>query len=653
MRVNIGLLCLWLGLLLGSAHVSGQAYKTLKTVPSKAANHYNKAMSLQRGGELRQAISELDNALKVAPDFMDALVLQASLSGAIGRFEQAITGFKKAIDLDPEYSPRLYYELALNEFDFERYDDAAKNVKRYLAAAPDNDPRRDRGERLLANARFAAEAVKDPKPFVPENLGPSINTAGDEYLPSFTADGEQLIFTARVQNQEDFFYTRKVDGAWLPRQPLQDINTSNNEGAQSISADGRLMVFTRCTPEAGCNLFFSEFKHSKWTKPKSMGEPVNSRAWDGQPSLSANGELLFFASERPGGMGGRDIWMSRRAPDGTWKTPVNVGAPINTPGRDECPFLHADGQTIYFCSDGHPGMGKADLFVSRYEGSKWGQPMNLGYPINTSAQEGTLTVSTDGQTAYFARGGQTNGDAITGRPHVDIFSFPLYEAARPQPVTYVKAKVSDQVTGERLVADLLFTELSGGQPYARAKSGDAGDFIICLPAAYEFGLQVSKEGYFFHSENFAPQPGRTLPDPFVLDIRLLPLGSAPKASQAASADDKTAAPAIVLRNVFFATGSAELLPASVAELGQLKKLLDTQPLLRIRIDGHTDNVGDAAANQVLSEGRAQAVYDYLVAQGIAAERLAYKGFGDRQPLEANDTATGRQRNRRTEFVVLE
>ncbi len=627
-----------------------------KDLSKKERKWYNEALSYNRSEDFSKAIEVLEKVIESAPDFMDARILQASIKGQTGDLEACEAGFEAIVQQAPDYNTRVWYELALTEMQLQKYDEAVAHFEKYLAEDPKSDRRRQKAEAYLANARFAAKAVANPVPFTPVNLGDSINTTDQEYLPSFTADGEYLIFTARVNRQEDFFFSQKTGTQWSQRKPLEAINTPFNEGAQSISADGRLLVYTFCgntgPGSTSCDLYYTEKKNGDWSAPQPIGSPVNTASWEGQPSLSADGYTLYFASDRAGGRGSRDIWKSTRNNDGSWSKPTNLGPTINTTANDECPFIHPDGETLYFCSAGHPGMGGLDLYVARLntEG-EWEAPMNLGYPINTPATEGTMTVSLDGKTAYFARD-KNNLNNPQGRQQRlvdnDIYSFPLYAEARPQPVTYVKARVINAQARRGIEANIELIDLTRDKVFLSATTDYDGHFLVSLPVGRDYALNVNRTGYLFQSEHFALSEANTVDNPFLLEIVLQPI---PESTTAAEGDGEVSKP-IILQNLFFTTGSAELRPTSTTELQRLQRLLDENPKLHIRIDGHTDNVGSEEDNLKLSENRAKSVYDWLIAHGIDADRLSYQGFGESRPLTENDTEEGRQRNRRTEFVVV-
>jgi outer membrane protein OmpA-like peptidoglycan-associated protein len=630
-------------LTLASSSPAQPTYVTAQTAPSKAVSAYHDGINEARAGNTAIALGYFERAIRESPTFIDGYLYWAGMQYEMKDFARAEEGFEKVIGWDAAYEPRAFYTLALCEWQQNKFEEAADHAERYVRSNPANTKLLREARRLAENARFAAEAVKNPVPFDPQPLGPGVNTRADEYLPTITADGQTLIFTRRAYD-EDFYKSEWKDGAWQTAEPLEGVNTSQNEGAENISPDGSWLVFTACGrrgdgSQGSCDLYWSQLKNGAWTKPVPFSAAINSPDWDAQPCISADGKALFFSSMRPGGQGGRDLWMTTRQPGGKWSKPENLGPGINTSGDEQTPFIHPDGQTLYFTSDGLPGMGENDLYFARRQpDGAWGAPQNLGYPVNTKANEGTLTVSLDGRTAYFAA---NRADSQGG---IDIYQFDLPEQARPQPVTYARARIADAATGAPLVAKVDFIDLKNGQSFMSTYAKNDGTVLVCLPAGRDYALHVSKEKYLFYSENFSLTQAATFEKPFTLDIDLQPIMSE---SGAAAPEPKP----VVLRNVFFETGSASLRPESATELDRLAGLLTEVPTLRIQINGHTDNIGDDASNQKLSEARAQAVYHYLLNKNIPGERLKFKGFGEMQPVESNDTPEGRSRNRRTEFVV--
>lgn len=649
-----------LSFLLFGQLLSAQDFTTRKTTTPKALKFYKSGRQAASAEDTNRAIKFFSKALKEDPNFIDARINIANLKYDDKDYERAKRIYKEILVTAPDYSANLYYNLAMVEWKMNEFEAAVKLFEVFLKKETKKNRRVDRAKIYIRDGEFAAWAIKNPVLFNPQRLSDNINTPAQEYLPTITADEESFIFTRNQKGDENFFFSKKTDEGWSVAQPLESINTPLNEGAQTLSADGKWFVFTACNRREGmgsCDLFSSQqLSNGQWTPAKNMGAPINSRGWESQPSLSPDGKTLFFTSDRAG-KGGRDIWFSRRSSKGKWSEPKNIGAPINTKFDEQSPFFHPDGKTLYFMSQGHPGMGGDDLFLSRLQADgSWSQPENLGYPINTQSHEGALFIARDGRTAYFATdrmARETSSEEAEGNPFreansridVDIFSFDLPEAARATPVTYVKAIVKDAFTKRPLQANAELTTLSTQKINYDDVTDKSGSFLVCLPMGENYALHVSKKGYLFHSENFQLEEAGSLAEPFVLEIYLEKI---PENTATAKVESKP----VILKNVFFATASAELRPESVSELMRLKKLLDDRPTIKIQLNGHTDDVGEEADNQQLSEARAKAVQDFLIEQGINSERLTFKGFGESRPIDSNETDVGRQKNRRTEFLIL-
>ncbi len=646
--------------LFAASMVAQTDYTTRKTATGKVKKIYGKGMEYVIQNNNEKAIGEFEKALKIDPTFIDAQIQWSAMNYELKNFENAELGFQKVLEIDPKYNPKVYYTLAITKKQLGKYDEAASFFQQYLESGSKNKTLLVKADYQAKSCRLIDDAKNNPVPFVPINLGPNINTTNSEYLPSLTVDGQTLVYTVRIGMNEDFYYSSKANGEWQKGEPIIALNTQENEGAQNVSADGKLIVFTDCGGRRGygsCDIFYSEIQNGQWTPAKNIGRPINSSNWESQPSLSADGREIYFCSSRSGGFGESDIWVSRRKEDGTWEEPENLGDKINTPLAEQSPFIHPDGQTLYFSSMGLPGMGSADLFVVRkLEDGTWGEPKNLGFPINTKDSEGALIISLDGKTAYFAtdRKYGSPGDEVvfgdvTKGSETDIYKFELYPEVRPQPVTYVKANVYDIVTNEKLIAEVEFVYLTTGNIHVSSKTDSDGEFLVCLPMGKNYSLNVSKEKYLFHSENFSLAEKNSLNEPYILDIGLQPI-----LDPSATADNGLPkSKPIILKNVFFETAKAELRPESITELNRLKKLLEENATIRIQLNGHTDNVGADEDNLLLSDARAKAVHDYLVSKGIDEDRLKYKGFGETMPIDTNDTPGGRQNNRRTEFEIIE
>jgi outer membrane protein OmpA-like peptidoglycan-associated protein/tetratricopeptide (TPR) repeat protein len=650
------LLLLLFGSLLTACAVAQPNPGKLGDLKKKEVAVLNDARLALDRGRHQEARSLFTSLLRKYPNIADLYFLRALAAGGQNDYDAAIVDMQRGIAIDDGRTPRAYLELGNLQQGAGDFAGAVTSYETYLATLPENarPARRASAEGMLDRARVAAALAANPVPFTPRPVGGRINTIENlEYFPSLSVDGKRMIFTRRTPGiGEDFYLSlREPDGNWGAPVPVAGINSSFNEGAQSVTADERYMVFTGCNRpdgEGGCDLYFSTWSGSSWTTPQNMGKAINTTAAERQPSLSADGRLLFFSSSRPGGLGGDDLYVSGRLPSGAWSSPANLGPKINTPGNDQYPFWANDGRSLFFTSDGHPGMGGADLFRSQLNpDNTWGIPVNLGYPINTAGDETNIFISLNGEIAYFSKGIQRPGST---RQDVDIFQFELPPAIRPTPATYVEASVTDARTGQPLVASVRLRPLDQETPPMVRATDERGGFLSVLPTGKEYALTVNREGYLYYTDRFSLEEAYAVDKPFLLDIKLQPLEELGNDNPLdASAEEDGA---VALKNVLFATGSAELLPVSEDELDRLFSLLDQQPALSVEIAGHTDNVGEESDNSSLSLQRAEAVKAYLVAKGIASERLITKGYGEQKPIASNETEEGRSKNRRTTFRLL-
>lgn len=627
------------------AGLSAHAQMKYSTSSNKAIKLFEEGLRYYDNKMNKEAEDRFLKAIKADGKFIEAHILLGDTYFDQGRKQEAIGMYKKVVEIDDAFFANTYFQLAQMQMAAGEYEEAVVHFKKFLERKRINPQTRSKAEQQLRNSEFGAWAVKHPVPFSPANMGPEVNTPEFEYFPVLTADGQTLVFTRnRRRNQgtdyqEDFYISLlSKDGQWGEAMNLgEPINTDDNEGAQTMTADGQQLFFTGCNRRGGlgsCDIYRSFREGRSWSRPENLGGPVNSNKWESQPSISSDGKTLFFASNRAGGKGGSDIWVTNLAPNGAWTEPRNLGDSINTEGAEETPFIHPDGRTLYFTSNGHVGLGGKDIYVVRMkEDGTWSTPKNLGYPINTWQDEMGLFVDASGALAYFA------SDREGGFGNLDIYSFPLYEEARPIPVTYVKGIVKDRNTKRPLGARFELIDLSTSKTVIESRSDRVtGDFLVCLPVDRDYALNVSKDGYLFYSENFSLKERASVNKPFTMNVELQPIEFG-----------KT----VVLRNIFFETASFDLKPESTAELEKLLAFMNENPNIAIEIGGHTDNIGQRIDNQTLSENRAKAVFTYLKNQGVSDSRMSFKGYADTVPIDTNDSAEGRANNRRTEFTVRE
>ena len=598
-----------------------------------------------------KAIAELTTAITKDANFIEPHLLLAQIYSEANKTEQAIDEYYKTFAINSRFDKKSFYNVGLLEFKIGRYSDAKKNLEIYLKYPNLHPDSKDIAEFKLKCASFSIEAVKNPIPFEPKNMGDGINSELNEYFPAITADENTFLFTrnnrtAEKHLQEDFLFSKKVNGVWQKAQLIgNNINTAGNEGAPTLSADGQLLFFVACQEQDGgygtptrkgygsCDIFYTQKVGETWGKVYNIGSSINSKSFESQPSFSADGKSLYFVSNRPGGYGQTDIYVSTLNNDGSWSTPKNLGKKINTPANEESVFIHPDGKTLYFGSNGHVGMGGLDIYVSRMNNAgEWSEPVNLGYPINTHADENSLLVSSSGSIAFFA------SNRAGGFGGLDIYQFDLYEAARPGQITYIKGKVFDINTKNPLGAHFELLDLETGKSVIEsdANAGN-GEFLVCLPIDKNYALNVSHAGYLFYSENFALKELADKTKPFLMNVPMQPIDTGF---------------VIELKNVFFETAKFDLKPESKIELDKLVSFLTINKGLKGELSGHTDNVGDKKMNLTLSHNRAKAVYDYLVLNKIDPKRLTYKGYGDTKPKVKNDSDENRALNRRTEFKVV-
>ena len=624
-----------------------QSFK-FSTKNEKALKHYDKATAFFDLYKYEDAEKELLEAVDIDKNFIEAWMLLGNIYDETKKFEKAVAAYRTSVTINPDFFPNTYLTMSRSEMRIGKYIDAKKDLEYFYGYKNLSPINKARADGLMKSCKFAIDAMNNPISFKPINIGDSINSSSEEHSPSLIADEQTLIYTVRrpkdenticqsCEEEEDFFLSKKVNNIWtLGRKMSAPLNTNGNEGTPSISPDGKMFFFSACNRDDGfgsCDLYESNIEGNLWIKPSNMGSKVNSGKWDTQPSISSDGKTLYFASARAGGKGNVDIWKTVLNEAGEWGTPTNLGDSINTTGGEMAPFIHPDDQTLYFISDGHPGMGGMDIFYSRKnEKGEWTKPVNIGYPINTWADERSLIVNANGDIAYYS------SNIEGGKGKFDIYTFELYEQARPHQVNYMKGVVFNSETKAKLKAKFELIDIKTGKTVVQSNSDAVkGDFLVCIPTNRDYALNVSADGYLFYSDNFTITDNHTNIDPFLKNIPLHPIKIGEK---------------VVLKNIFFETAKFDLRDESQIELKRLIELLNKNPKLKIEIGGHTDNIGGPAYNLTLSQNRSKAVYDYLTKNGIVTTRLTFKGYGETKPIDSNSTDSGRANNRRTEFTVI-
>ncbi len=626
----------------------GTTNKTLKNRDSGAqqTDPLTQAIMESRKGNYQKSLDILNSLLEQRNNHPDVLVRRASVYYEMGKKSEALTDFNTVINTNPNYDPEVYYSAGITAMDLNKYAEASTLFNSYITKQKNNPEKVNKAKKLMDTSTFRQGTANESYDINQRPLLGEVNSLNSEYLPALSLDQTRMIFTRRVGGQEDLYISTFVEGKWTEVKEISGVNTDGNEAAHTISSDGKLIIFTACDRKlgiGGCDLFYTKLIDGKWSQPIVMSKAINTPTWEAQPCLSADGRKLFFCSSRVEGNGGHDIWMSEKDPVKGWLPATNLGSEINTKGNEESPYLHPDGKTLYFRSNGHPGMGSFDLFKSTYDRNtkRWSKPENLGPPINTEGDEGALTISLDGLTGYYATDIESINDNNI-RNNLNIFQFNVPDHLRPSPVTYIKAIVTDAKTGELLNAKVTITDENNDDSYTELID-NTGEFIIVLPSGNEYTLSVDKPGYKYFLDLIHLSDKNDMLSPLLLNIKLMPI------SQVKNEETQP----IILEHIYFESNSALLSPNSQFEINKLYQLLTDQPSLTMSIIGHTDNVGTENDNLELSQKRANAVRVALLQKGILGTRLTAIGKGEALPLADNETQEGRNKNRRTEVLFGE
>ncbi|RAW01053.1 OmpA family protein [Pseudochryseolinea flava] len=633
---------------------------------------------------------------------------------------KALPFLQKAYNTQPDIDPDFDYHIGLAYQYSHQYGQAKKHFEEFQKK---NKKLASMANHKITECAIGDSLVQHPTYLKIENAGPNINTPFHEYSPIISADGSTMIFTTNRStddykiksgtNFEDIYISRQSGGSWgVPQKISPNINIKFHDAAASMSSDGKTLFLYY---EEGSGDIFTSTLEGDWTKPVPLNKNINTPLfWETSASISADGKRLFFTSNRPGGKGELDIYVSEKDDKGNWGKASNLGSTINTPGNEDSPFIHPDGVTLYFSSDGHPTMGSNDIFRSEFKDGKWTRPVNLGYPLNSIEYDGFFSVSADKKVGYYStirEDGMGDADiyrvqfldppakpkqeepkheeppvliasnepvnepapkqeepavveqpAVTAPP-VEVVAAvvpPVLDKPKEEPkherveeyvdpivqvhkdmkvVTMLKGKVLDEMTGTPLGAVVTLVDNNSRKVITKINTNaENGDFELIVPHGGNYGVTTERIGYLFNSINFnVPQ---------FAEFQEIDMSIIMVKAQVGSK--------VILKNIFFDVGKADLKSESVAELENIRALLNANTHLKVQINGHTDNSGNAATNKVLSLKRAESVVHYLTGQGIDPSKLSAKGFGSERPLVSNDDETeGREINRRTEIEIIE
>jgi outer membrane protein OmpA-like peptidoglycan-associated protein len=601
---------------------------------------YEQALLLVRDDAFRQSIPTLQASIKADTTYYEPYLTLAGVYGELKVYDSAVIWFDKVMAFDTIHTGFFYLPYSINLAGLGKFKEALTAVNKFLEQPKLSERSRQSGLARKANFEFAVAmqqqyaAIK----FAPINLGDSINSIYSEYYPSITLDDSLFVFTRRAQGVRENF----MSSVLTPEQHAYgkagvidgSINEEPSKGAINISQDGEWLVFAGNFGHKGYgnfDIYMSQFTPTGWSEAFNLGPQVNTDFYESGPTLSPDKMALYFVSDRPGGYGGKDIYVSYRKANGSWSEAQNLGATINTAGDELAPMMHADGQTLFFCSNGLPGYGNMDLFLVRKDTTgQWMKPQNLGYPINTIDHEGSIFVAGNGKDAYYA------SDRADSRGGLDIYRFELPEHLRPARTLYTKGFVKDAVTKKGLPSRVVLINQQTRKVISSVQTDEEGYYFVTLPVGTNYQVSVRRKGYWFYTKPLLYAQGKA-DTSFFENIYLRPITLGSK---------------LVVDNILFDNNQVKLTTESILALDQVWQLLNENPTLSLQINGYTDSVGNKKANLLLSEQRARAVVSYLVRKGIVPERLRAKGFGDTMPIAPNATEKGRALNRRTELEVI-
>jgi outer membrane protein OmpA-like peptidoglycan-associated protein len=657
------LLILFLAVLVAATSFGQSAKKYLKNANAMFEQEHYKT-----------AIPVYMEVLKLEPDNAEANYKIGVCYLETTHKPKSLPYLEKADKVNPAIAPDLKFRLAGAYHLNHKFERAMVCYKDYKKVVDKKDVMLlARLDRRIRECENGIEYMKNPVKAKIENMGPVINSKDEDFAPVISADESILVFTSRRPGStgnlldeegklyEDIYISFNKNGTWSkPENIGKTINTDGHDASIALSPDGS-QVFIYKDDNLG-DIFVSKFDGAEWSKPQDLGKNVNTKYSEKSVSMTADGKTIYFTSNKEGGLGGFDIYMSKRDKKGKWGEAINLGKTINTEFNEDAPFIHPDGRTLYFSSTGHAGMGMFDIYkTTLLENGTWSQPENMGYPINTADDDIYFVLSADNRHGYYAserEGGLGDADiylismpkpeALAEVTSKDVAITSNTETGRKKmtmvakvesfnPITILKGTVRDALTKEVLEADLEVVDNEKNEVISELKTNKTtGGYLVVLPSGKNYGIRVQKQDYLFHSENF-DIPQSTNYQEIVKDVDLKKVKIGTK---------------IVLRNIFFDFDKATLRPESSLELERLYQLLVDIPSLKIEVSGHTDNKGSAEYNKELSAKRAQSVVDYLIQKGIKADRLKSAGYGFEKPMATNDTDEGRQLNRRTEFEII-